>query len=140
MSESGTYGDSVYEGGDPVDDAENLDPIENLTGADPDEVMQTGYNPPDREPHNLRDAPTPAEEREGPSLDDRLAAEEPDVGEQPAPGTIDPDRAGRLVSPGQDALAESVEATEVAEDVGPAGYASSAEEAAVHIEEEDTGG
>jgi hypothetical protein len=138
MSESGTYGDSVYEGGDAVEDAENLDPIENLTGADPDEVMQTGYNPPDREPHNLRDAPTPAEEREGPSLDDRLAAEEPDVGEQSAPGTTDADRAGRLVSPGQDALAESEEATEVAEDVGPAGYASSAEEAAVHIEGEDT--
>jgi Family of unknown function (DUF5709) len=139
MSESGTYGDSVYEGGDAVEDAENLDPIENLTGDDPDEVMQTGYNPPDREPHNLRDAPTPAEEREGPSLDDRLAAEEPDVTEQSAPGTTDAGRAGRLVSPGQDALAESAEATEVAEDVGPAGYASSAEEAAVHIEGDDTG-
>ena len=138
MSESGTYGDSVYEGGDAVEDAENLDPLENLTGDDPDEVMQTGYNPPDREPHNLRDAPTPAEEREGPSLDDRLAAEEPDVSEQAAPGTPDAHRAGRLVSPGQDALAESEEATEVAEDVGPAGYASSAEEAAVHVEGDGT--
>ena len=59
MSDSGTFGDSVYAGGDAVEDAENLDPIENLTGGDPDEVMQTGYNPPDREPHNLRDAPTP---------------------------------------------------------------------------------
>jgi hypothetical protein len=140
MSESGTYGDSVYESGDAVEDAENLDPVENLTSDDPDEAMQTGYSPPDREPHNLRDAPTPAEEREGAALDDRLAAEEPDVDEQAAAGTTDTDRAGRLVSPGQDALAESEEATEVAEDVGPAGYASSAEEAAVHIEDDETPG
>ena len=45
--------------GDAVEDAENLDPTENLTGDDPDEITQTGYSPPDREPHNLRDATDP---------------------------------------------------------------------------------
>lgn len=140
MTDSGTYGDSVYEAGDAVEDAENLDPAENLTGDDPDEIMQTGYNPPDREPHNLRDAPTPAEEREGPSLDERLAAEAPDVGAEASgedQGTVETDRAGRLLAPDEDPLARSSETTAVAEDVGPAGYASSAEEAAVHIEDED---
>ena len=50
MSKPGDFGDSVYESGDAVDDAENLDPVEDLTGDDPDETMQTGYSPPEREP------------------------------------------------------------------------------------------
>src|SRR5579875_1701342 len=79
MSDTGMYGDSVYEAGDAVEDAENLDPVENLTGDDPDEIMQTSYVPPDREPHNLRHAPTPFEEREGESLDERLSEEQPDI-------------------------------------------------------------
>jgi hypothetical protein len=79
MSDTGNFGDSVYEGGDAVDDTDDLDPIANLTGDDPDEEMQTGYNPPDREPYNLRHIPTPAEEREGESLDQRLSEEVPDV-------------------------------------------------------------
>jgi hypothetical protein len=135
MTESGFFGDSVYESGDPVDDAENLDPIEDLTGDDPDEIMQTGYSPPDREPHNLRDAPTPFEEWEGESLDERLAEEEPDVSEDDIFAADAEPRAGRLVAP-DEGVHEDTEKDEVASDVGPAGYASSAEEAAVHIIEE----
>jgi hypothetical protein len=130
------FGDSVYESGDPVEDAENLDPVENLTGDDPDEIMQTGYSPPDREPHNLRDAPTPAEEQQGESLDERLAEEEPEVSlDDILDADADP-RAGRLVAPDEGAHPDE-EKDEIATDVGPAGYASSAEEAAVHIRDED---
>lgn len=136
MTDSGVFGDSVYESGDAVEDAENLDPIEDLTGDDPDEIMQTGYNPPDREPHNLRDAPTPFEEREGESLDQRLSEEEPDVSPDDPDRSEAAPRAGRLVAPDEGAH-EDEEADEVATDVGPAGYASSAEEAAVHIIDED---
>jgi hypothetical protein len=97
--------------------------------------MQTGYNPPDREPYNLRHIPTPREEYEGESLDQRLAEEEPDV----TPADIDvadqEPRAGRLVAPDR-GVPPDEEKDEIAEDVGPAGYASSAEEAAVHIEPE----
>lgn len=135
MSESGTFGDSVYEAGDAVEDAENLDPAENLTGDDPDEIMQTGYNPPDREPHNLRDAPTPSEERDGESLDQRLAEEEPELSELDIDAGDQQARAGRLVAPDEGAHPDT-EKDEVATDVGPAGYASSAEEAAVHVEDE----
>jgi hypothetical protein len=135
MSDSGTFGDSVYEGGDAVEDAENLDPIENLTGDDPDEIMQTGYSPPDREPHNLRDAPTPSDEREGPSLEQQLARENPDVSPADILRADAEPRAGRLVAPDEGAHPDE-EADEIATDVGPAGYASSAEEAAVHITEE----
>ncbi len=132
MSDSGIYGDTVYESGDAVGDAENLDPIEDLTGDDPDEIMQTGYSPPDREPHSLRDAPTPAEERAGESLDERLRAEEPDVTPADVPLEDAAPRSGRLVAPDEGAHPDR-EPDEIADDVGPAGYASSAEEAAVHV-------
>lgn len=138
MTESGSFGDSVYESGDAVEDAENLDPVENLTGDDPDELMQTGYNPPDREPYNLRHAPTPAEEREGESLDERLAEEEPENTVDDMVDDVEEPRAGRLVAPDEGAHPDE-EADEVATDVGPAGYASSSEEAAVHIQDEDNG-
>jgi hypothetical protein len=137
MSDSGVYGDSVYESGDAVEDADNLDPVENLTGDDPDESMQTGYNPPDREPYNLRRIPTAFEEREGESLDDHLAEEEPDVWDTETDEDVEAEpRAGRLVAPDEGAH-EDMEKDEVATDVGPAGYASSAEEAAMHIVDDD---
>lgn len=151
MGDDDLYGDSVYESGDAVDDAEELDPFENLTGNDPDEIMQTGYDPPDRETHNLRERLTGFEEREGESLDERLSEEEPDLAagdefsdEGALDGTDFEDagfgesrpRAGRLLAPDEGGL-EDAEKDEVAEDVGPAGYGSSAEEAAVHVIDED---
>jgi uncharacterized protein DUF5709 len=135
MSNEDLFGDTVYEGGDAVDDQELLDPVEGLTGDDPDEDMQTGYSPPEREPHNLRDAPTPFEESQGPSLDERLSEEVPDLTEDDIFAADAEPRAGRLVAPDEGAHADE-EADEIATDVGPAGYASSAEEAAVHIIEE----
>jgi hypothetical protein len=132
MSESSDFGDSVYEGGDAVDDAEEFDPFESLTGDDADEIMQTGYSPPEREPHNLRDAPTPFEESQGESLDERLSEEEPDISpDDPDTSAADP-RAGRLVAPDEGAHPDD-ESDAIAADVGPAGYASSAEEAAMHV-------
>jgi hypothetical protein len=113
---------------------DELDPIANLTGDDPDEDMQTGYSPPDREPYNLRHIPTAAEEREGESLDQRLSEEVPDVSPDDVAGDQEP-RAGRLVSPDEGAHPDE-EKDEIATDVGPAGYASSAEEAAMHIRDE----
>ena len=133
MSESELFGDSVYADPEASKGAEDLDPIENLTGDDPEEIMETGYSPPDREPYEMRRRPTPDEERRGPSLDESLAAEEPeDAGvweERQA-------RAGRLVAPDEGAH-EDRESDSIAQDVGPAGYAASAEEAAVHIVPED---
>ena len=140
MTEGDLFGDSVYESGDPAEETDDLDPVEGLTGDDPDEDMQTGYSPPDREPHNLRHMPTAFEARQGESLDERLAEEEPDITieEEPDITVDDPDlaepqpRAGRLVAPDEGAHADQ-ESDEIASDVGPAGYASSAEEAAMHI-------
>jgi hypothetical protein len=139
MSEPGDgeelYGDTVYESGDAVDDTDDLDPVESLTGNDPDEAMQTGYSPPEREPYNLKHFPTPREEHDGESLDERLAEEVPDVSVDDIDAADADPRSGRLLAPDEGAGPDE-EKDEIAEDVGPAGYASSAEEAAVHVRDE----
>jgi hypothetical protein len=135
MSDDGQFGDSVYEGGDAVDDSDILDPVDDLTGDDPDENMETGYSPPDREPYDLRHVPTAFEERMGPSLDERLSEEVPDVSEDDIFTADAEPRAGRLVAPDEGAHADE-ETDEIAEDAGPAGYASSSEEAAIHVIDE----
>ncbi|MEO6503449.1 MAG: DUF5709 domain-containing protein [Jatrophihabitantaceae bacterium] len=129
------FGDAVYAAGD--DDAEYLDPAETLTGdgVELDEPLDTSYSPPDNSPVATRFGNTAAEQAEGESLDQRLAQEVPDitpddVTEEPAP------RAGRLVAPDEGAHADT-ESEAIAFDAGKAGSAASAEEAAMHIVDED---
>ena len=138
MSDSDLYGDSVYEGGEAVEDTEDLDPIESLTGDDPDENDETSYVPPDREPYNLRHVPTPFEEARGESLDQKLSEEEPDITPDDIDRADEQPRAGRLIAPDEGGPFDE-EKDEIAEDVGPAGYASSAEEAAMHVIREPGG-
>jgi len=134
-SDEALYGDSVYEGG--VEDAEDFDPAEALTGDDLEEPFDTGYSPPDRAPKATRYGTTDLEQVYGESLDLRLSQEEPDLdpdavddGGQAAP------RAGRLVAPDEGAHGDE-ESNEIATDVGLAGSAASAEEAAMHVVDED---
>lgn len=88
-----------------------------LTGAgDP---LDAGYVPADRPYARSADGLTPAEMREGESLDSRLARELPEDA-----GPVDTDRAGRL--------AAAADAPDAALDVGVDGGSASAEEAAVH--------
>ncbi len=132
MTDEELFGDTVYESGDAVDDSDTLDPLDDLTGDDPDEEMQTGYSPPEREPYNLRHAPTPREDRMGESLDEHLAEEEPDIGVDDVDLAAADPPAGRLLAP-DEGFGEDTESEEIAEDVGAAGYARTAEEAAMHI-------
>jgi len=131
------FGDDVYEAG--VEDAEDMDPAENLTGDGTreslDEPEETRWDPPDFEPAPVRHGMTLAEQQEGESLDQRLSEEEPDVGAEDAI-PVDVDRAGRLVAPDEGVHTDR-EPDEVATDVGRAGFAASAEEAAVHVVDED---
>jgi hypothetical protein len=133
----GPYGDSVYEGGDAVDDADVYDPTDDLGGDDPDELGDEGYNPPDREPYRMRHFPTEAEDRAGESLADHLAEEEPEVWDDDVDDLPVEVRAGRLV--GTDEGFGPVEDDDVAIDAGRAGNASSAEEAAVHVIDDEQG-
>ncbi len=110
-----------------LDTGETLDPRALADNLD------EGYVPPDR-PSKI-EVPTAAEEEAGESLDDRLAAEVPDVGADDAylmdddegGPEVGGERSGRLVDidDPDDAL--------LGEDVGVDGAAASAEEAAVHV-------
>ncbi len=142
-----SFGDDVYEAGsDPDDDQTYTTEAEDtLSGQAPDEDAETDYSPPDYEPKATRFGTTEEEQLEGESLDQKLAEEEPDVGAEELAGdelsedTADEDadpRAGRLVAPDEGAHSDE-ESDEVAADVGPAGFGSSAEEAAVHVIDED---
>ncbi|MDT0490165.1 DUF5709 domain-containing protein [Streptomyces griseus] len=147
-------GDDVYQpqsddGQDPPND--ELD-MENALGErDLDDQLEEGYSPPERPLGVNKFGTTGAEEREGESLDRRLAQEVPDV-EPPAgdgigdvpEGEGEPQeridggaRAGRLTA-ADDATGRNTDV--FAEDVGIDGGAASAEEAAVHVAEEADGG
>ncbi len=84
--------------------------------------------------------PTEAEEAEGLSLDELLAAEEPDVDvlaerqdqQEVEALEVGDQRAGRLVDTGDDGFNDTEKAM-IAEDDGIAGGGASAEEAAMHI-------
>lgn len=137
-----TYGDTSATTPDPETGAEGdsnqLELDDTLLDRGVDDVLDEGYSPPDRPPNRHR-LETPLEEIEGETLDERLAQEEPEVWETadgPDAGSSDPDRAGRLAP--ADAEASGAGATSMmAQDAGVAGGAASAEEAAVHVVDED---
>jgi hypothetical protein len=128
-----TNSDDLYTGA--IQGSDQIDPSESLTGDNTEDPMDAGYSPPDREPKATRFGNTIDETREGESLDQRLAEEEPEVSDDDIDDADAEPRAGRLVAPDEGAH-EDEEADEIATDVGRAGYASSAEEAAVHIQDE----
>jgi hypothetical protein len=116
--------------------AEQLDDAETL-GAGLADHLDEGFVPNDR-PTGI-DVPTEAEEARGASIETLLAAETPEVWDTESSSLFDESgsevgdqRAGRLVDP--DGGAEwDTEKDEIAEDVGIDGAGASAEEAAVHI-------
>ncbi|MFG2373133.1 DUF5709 domain-containing protein [Streptomyces sp. NPDC048504] len=148
-------GDEVYqpEGPDGREDEGVLDPEDALSdrGSDP---YEEGWSPPERPLAVEHEGTTAREQREGESLDRRLAEERTDpaleesrtgdgVGDlaggegEPLDDEVGADRAGRLVAPDEGAHGDT-EKDMLAQDVGIDGGAASAEEAAVHrIPDED---
>ncbi|MER5767367.1 DUF5709 domain-containing protein [Streptomyces sp. NPDC001985] len=154
----GARGDDVYQPESPddnevPDDEGVLDPEDTLIdrGADP---YDEGWSPPERPLGVEHWGTTAREQREGESLDRRLAEEQPEEWDGPQDGdgigdTSDTDgerrddevgdrRAGRLVAPDEGAH-EDEEKDLVARDEGISGAAASAEEAAVHVVPDDPG-
>ncbi len=131
-----------------VDDDDQLQPEDTLVDRGVDDVLDEGYSPPER-PYGGRSFGSMPE-----SLDQLLAEEEPDPAMQiydpfdkdeqqrsdeaeretefPRRHEVGRARAGRLVAPDQ-GVGEDVDAELWADDVGIDGGAASAEEAAVHI-------
>ncbi|AUH39831.1 DUF5709 domain-containing protein [Streptomyces sp. CMB-StM0423] len=150
--EDSAAGDEVYQpyaSGAPGDGAQDdeglLPPEDTLDGfIDP---LDEGYSPPEKPRGVEHTGVTAAEQRRGESLDERLAEEIPDPPVLPdddglgdAPDTdgelIDDEvgdrRAGRLVAPDEGAH-DDEEKDMIASDAGINGAAASAEEAAVHV-------
>lgn len=124
---------------DTFDDAEGLD--QDAIFDDPDETLDSGYSPP--ESYRGEGFGTTADEAlQGESLEERLRQEEPDtdpyaeVGEDLDDGEVGTRRAGRLVDP-DEGFGEDTEKDLFGEDVGIDGAGASAEEAAVHVVEDD---
>lgn len=122
------YGDQQSETGATV----QLDNEETLEGPIGEDPLDAGYIANDR-PTAINDWGTTAEEMsEGEPLDLKLAQEEPDEPE------IDERRSGRLVEDDEGARNDDT-AQLIATDVGIDGGAASAEEAAVHVQDDDEG-
>lgn len=118
-------------------DTNQLDAQETLVDRGTEDVLDEGYVPPDRppNPHRLE---TELEQLEGESLDERLAQEEPEVWETEGlvSGAREPDRAGRLSAGTAESTGEAATSL-MAVDEGISGGAASAEEAAVHVVDDD---
>ncbi|MCD7438211.1 DUF5709 domain-containing protein [Streptomyces lincolnensis] len=133
------------------EDAAPLDLQDALDERTYDDTLDEGYSPPEKPLGVTGHGTTAAEQRDGESLDQRLAQEVPDVappsgdgiGDAPdaAGEPVDPEageaRAGRLVAPDEGAHPDTTKEA-VASDVGIDAGAAGAEEAAVHVVEDDT--
>src|SRR6185436_9440022 len=109
-----------------------------------DEPLDEGYSPPEKGSPGEGFGNTPAEEEQGETLDQRIAQEEPEPDpyelaaseSEDVTGEVGTERAGRLVDE-DEGLGPDLEKDLVAEDVGIDGAGASAEEAAVHVIDED---
>ena len=143
-----------------LEDYQVQDSTDTLDSAPGDDPLDRGVVPPERWSAGIRYGVTAEEQEEGESLDQLLAEEEPDealdydqddegaedfgadedAGDEDVDGLLlddgpDP-RAGRLVAEDEGAHPDE-EQDLVARDVGIDGGAATAEEAAVHVVEED---
>jgi hypothetical protein len=136
-----TYHDySVDDEDQPQEDGTSLTSDRGL-----EEPLDEGYSPPERWSAAEGFGNTPYEEEVGETLDQRLAQEmpEPDPYEEAANetenvgGEVGNARSGRLVAE-DEGTGPDEEKDLVAEDVGIDGAAASAEEAAVHVIDDDS--
>lgn len=153
MNRAGGWGDDVYQpdGSEVQDDAGLLDAEDTLENDGVDDPLDRGWSPPERPWAVEHRGVTASERRTGETLDQRLAEELPDLAAPDGDDLGDSEgtdgelldnevgavRSGRLVAPDEGAH-EDEETALVATDVGIDGAAASAEEAAMHVVDEDT--
>ncbi len=125
---------------------DQLQPYDTLDDRGVEDVLDEGYSPPEKLRGSRAHGTTPAEVAEGESLEDRVAQEEPEpdpyeevragIPDEESGENVGEERAGRLTAP-DEGLREDTEKDLVADDHGIDGAAASAEEAAVHVIEDD---
>jgi hypothetical protein len=119
-----------------------MQPQYGLVDRGVDDALDEGYSPPEKYSAAQRFGNTAAEQAEGETLDQRIAQEEPDVdpyaedGEDVGGPEVGVERSGRLVAPDEGAYSDDEDAL-VAEDIGIDGAAAGAEEAAVHVVDDE---
>jgi hypothetical protein len=127
-----------------VDDENQLQAEDTLDDRGVDDILDEGYSPPERWSAGEGFGTTADEALEGETLDQRLAQEEPEPdpyaeeGENVGGPEVGGERSGRLVAPDEGAHEDS-EKDLVAEDIGIDGAGASAEEAAVHVVDDEEG-
>src|SRR5580698_9638756 len=145
MPDGETYDPSSDIDENDLEDDGTLDASDTLDGDPGDDPLDAGILPPDRWSAGEGFGTTLAEERAGESLDQLLAEEVPDpdpyaeaaeTEDDPLTGDDLEPRAGRLVAEDEGSHPDT-EADLVARDVGIDGGAASAEEAALHVVEDD---
>ncbi|MER6126018.1 DUF5709 domain-containing protein [Streptomyces sp. NPDC001795] len=153
MDSTDGWGDDVYQpdGSEVQDDAGLLDAEDTLLSDGVSDPLDRGWSPPER-PWAVEHVGVTADEgHRGETLDQRLAEELPDItvpdgddiGDcadsdgEPLDNEVGAARSGRLVAPDEGAH-EDEENGLIATDVGIDGAAASAEEAAMHVVDEDT--
>ena len=126
---------------DGPDTIDQLQPDETLIDRGVDDVLDEGYVSPDKWSPGMGYGNTPAEERQGETLEMRVAQEEPEsAGPDETPWNPDDEprevgsvRAGRLVDANHGEAGADTTSEAVAFAVGIDGGVASAEEAAMHI-------
>jgi hypothetical protein len=122
-----------------VDDEDQLQPEDSLVDRGVDDALDEGYSPPEKWSGAERYGNTPWEEEHGESLDQRIAQEEPEpdpylsaeLEDEHVGGEVGSARAGRLVADSEES--GDFEQDMEGHDVGIDGAGASAEEAAMHI-------
>ncbi|MEU6573488.1 DUF5709 domain-containing protein [Streptomyces sp. NPDC046805] len=153
MNSADGWGDDVYQpdGSEVQDDAGLLDAEDTLVNDGVSDPLDRGWSPPERPWAVEHTGVTAAERHQGETLDQRLAEELPDPAVPDGDGigdcqgtdgeALDDEvgdrRSGRLVAP-DEGTHEDEESALVATDVGIDGAGASAEEAAMHIVDEET--
>ncbi|UXY26092.1 DUF5709 domain-containing protein [Streptomyces sp. HUAS TT20] len=153
MDSADGWGDDVYQpdGSEIQEDSGLLDAEDTLVADGVDDPLDRGWSPPERPWAVEHTGVTAAERHQGETLEQRLAEELPDLAVPDDDGIGDCQgtdgelldnevggfRSGRLVAPDEGAH-EDEESALVATDVGIDGAGASAEEAAMHIVDEDT--
>ncbi|MBA2715778.1 MAG: hypothetical protein H0U51_01775 [Propionibacteriales bacterium] len=115
-------------------------PYDTLEDRGVEDILDEGFSPPEKWSPAQKFGNTAEEMREGETLEQRLAQEEPDVepdleGDLLDDGEVGDRRAGRLVDP-DEGIGIDAEKDLVGYEVGVDGAGASAEEAAVHIVDE----
>ncbi|MEU6610768.1 DUF5709 domain-containing protein [Streptomyces shenzhenensis] len=153
MNSADGWGDDVYQpdGTEIREDSGLLDAEDTLVNDGVEDPLDRGWSPPERPWAVEHTGVTAAEGHRGETLDQRLAEELPDLAVPDSDGIGDCQgtdgelldnevgdlRSGRLVAP-DEGVHEDEESALVATDVGIDGAGASAEEAAMHVVDEDS--